>query len=130
MANGATFKADLSKWATKFSLDMDALARQTAQEVSLGVVSDTPVDTGFLRGSWQPSLKAPVVAKGVGNPGALIGVVVADMKAGDTYWMTNNAKYAEFVEFGTSRMAGRFFTTNNVTRFPDIAARVARSLAK
>lgn len=129
MSSGLNFKADLTKWAQQFSLNMDGLARQVSQEIALNVVTDTPVDTGFLRGSWQPSLKAPLVANG-GDPASKIGLVVTNMKAGDTFWMTNNASYAGFVEFGTSRMAGRFFTTKNVTRFPEIAAKVARSLAK
>lgn len=129
MSDGLNFKADLSKWATQFSLDMDALARQVSQEIAFNVVKDTPVDTGFLRASWQPSLNAPDVSKG-GDPASKIGLVVTNIKAGDKFWMTNNASYAEFVEFGRSRMAGRFFTTKNVTRFPEITARVARSLAK
>jgi HK97 gp10 family phage protein len=42
--------------------------------------------------------------------------------------MTNNASYARFVEFGTSRMPGRFFLTDTVTRWKSIVAKVAKRL--
>lgn len=135
MANGAQFKASIKDWATKFPQKMDALARQTAYSVSELVVMGTPVDTGFLRSSWQPSIGAPKPGQGqavgeasLGAAMSQIGLTIPQLKAGEHFYMTNNAKYAEFVEFGTTKMAGRFYVTDNVKRWPQIVAKVARSL--
>lgn len=123
-SNGRTFNLELKKWAGDFAGDMDALARQTCLTISENVVKSTPVDTGFLRGSWQPSLNAPVVGEGV----ATIGAVASQVKAGDIYWMTNGAQYAPFVEFGTSRMAGRFYVTDNMKKAPSVVSKLAKEL--
>lgn len=128
MANGRTFRLDLSRWANATEEKLDAVVRQTCQELAQRVVADTPVDTGFLRASWQPSIGAPAdVAPGQGAPGT-VSLVAAQVKAGETFFMLNNAKYGPFVEYGTSKMAPRYFVTDNVKRFPSVAARYARTL--
>jgi HK97 gp10 family phage protein len=57
-----------------------------------------------------------------------VALSIANMKAGDTFWMTNNASYARFVEFGTSKMAGRFFVTDTVAQWKSVVAAVAKRL--
>lgn len=135
MTTPRIFQAELNKWANGVEGDLEALARQVCMELSERVVISTPVDTGFLRSSWQPSLNSPEKGKGsiggsVGAVTAHIGAVVSDLKVGDIYWMTNNAKYAPFVEFGTAKMAGRFYVTDNMKKFPAIVAQVAAELTK
>lgn len=133
MATGRTFRIDLQKWANATQEKLDALVRQTCQEVAYNVVRDTPVDTGFLRGSWQPSIGKPEGAVGKTDPsGAIaaaeVSLVAAQMKAGERFFMINNAKYARFVEYGTSKMAPRYFVTDNVKRFSAIVRKYARQL--
>lgn len=132
MANGRTFNAQLRDFAARFPQKLDALARQTCQEVSERVINDTPVDTGFLRSSWQPSLGKPEAANGaVGQQGKAlteISLTIPQMRAGDVYYLTNNAEYARFIEFGTSKMAGRFMVTDNVKRWPAIVEAVQKDL--
>lgn len=141
MAGGREFKAKLGNWAKATSAQLDGLARQSAQEMAERVVMATPVDTGFLRSSWQPALGKPAASygkefglAGSGAPAAAaqaltaIGVTISDMKAGDHFHFTNGANYAEFVEFGTSRMAGRFMVTDNVKRWNQIVQKTATEL--
>ena len=130
MQNGREFNLDIQDWAKRFTGSMDALARQTCQQMAEDVVQDTPVDTGFLRGSWQPSLNTPEISGDGenGNPSIKVAAVISGLRAGDKFWMTNNAEYAQYVEFGTSKMAGRFFVTRNMKRFSDIVSKVAREL--
>lgn len=130
MQNGRQFNFDVNNWAKHFSANVDALARQTCQQLADNVIEDTPVDTGFLKGSWQPSLDTPEVSGDGenGQPSVKVAAVIAGMKAGQTFWMTNNAKYAQYVEFGTSKMAGRFFVTRNVKRFGQIVREVKKDL--
>lgn len=137
MNEGRLFKMHLTKWAGAFAGSMDALARQTVQQLSENVVIDTPVDTGFLRSSWQPSIGSPVAGKGsivdgaaaTGKVMAEVGIVAANMKAGETYYMVNNAEYAPHVEFGTSKMAGRFMVTDNMKKAKHVVAKIAKELA-
>lgn len=127
MGNGREFNLQLSKWASKFQGDMNALARQTCQEIAVNVVKDTPVDTGFLRSSWQPSIGAPAASTG-GNADTKVSIVAASVKAGDIFWMTNNAEYGPYVEFGTRRMRGRFFVTRNVKRAKSVVTKLMQEL--
>lgn len=137
MSSGRLFKMHLTKWAHDFGVSMDALARQTVQELSENVVRDTPVDTGFLRSSWQPSLGEPAKSEGapMSGPAAAskvmseVGIIAAGMKAGDIFYMVNNAEYAPHVEFGTSKMQGRFFVTDNMKRAQSIVAKIVKELS-
>lgn len=144
-ASARSFKADLERWSKTVAGNLDALARQTCLQVSFNVVQDTPVDTGFLRGSWQPSIGDPA-QRGQANldPGGAtvlgeIGLVCQGIKAGDVFWMWNNAAYALRVEFGfvgtdslgrTYNQAGRYFVTDNLKRGPAVVEQVAKSLSK
>ncbi len=130
MATGRDFTIQLDQWAKRFAGDMDALARQVCQEIANNVVTDTPVDTGFLRSSWQPSIGAPASSNGNnnGNPITTVAAVAQGVRAGDVFYMINNAEYAPHVEFGTSKMAGRFFLTRNVKRAPSVVAKLAQEL--
>ena len=133
MSNGQQFNATLGAWARKAGANLDALARQSAQQLADNVVRDTPVDTGFLRGSWQPSIGEPVDAEGKLDPSgaaaqAQIGLTIAGLKAGDRFFMLNNASYAVHLEYGTSKMSGRFFVGDNVKRWPLVVEQMARDL--
>lgn len=128
MADGRTFRLNVGKWADLTQDKLDALVRQTCQELAERVVRDTPVDTGFLRASWQPSIGRPSEqAPGAGSPGT-VSLVASQVKAGEVFYMTNNASYGRYVEFGTSKMAGRYFVTDNVKRFRSVAEKYARQL--
>jgi hypothetical protein len=141
MANGREFKAKLGAWAAKAGEQLDGLARQSIQQMCFQVVADTPVDTGFLRSSWQPSLGTPKAGAGqefgMGGSGASaaaakalasIGVTITDMKLGEKFVLSNNANYALHVEFGTTKMNGRFMVTDNAKRWPQIVSKTANEL--
>lgn len=137
MSDARLFKMHLTEYANKFGVAMDALARQTAQELSENVVADTPVDTGFLRSSWQPALNGITAGQGSAIAGgaaaakvmASVGIVASDMKAGDTYFFTNNAEYALHVEFGTVNMAGRYMVTSNMKNAQNVVSKIVKELA-
>lgn len=133
MKSGREFNIQLANWQNRFKGDLDALARQTCQQISLNVVRDTPVDTGFLRSSWQPSIGQPRSGKGKENDDgarvvSAVALTSAQMRAGQKFWMVNNANYANYVEFGTSRMRARLFVTRNVKRAKSVVSRIAREL--
>lgn len=128
-----TFRAQIANWNRRTKEELDAIARQTSQAMGQKVVYATPVDTGFLRGSWQPSIGEPINADGSPDPGggttvAKVAVVAAQVISGQTFYMMNNAKYAGFVEHGTSKMAGRHYVLGTVKQWPKVVNEVLAEL--
>jgi len=113
------FNAGLEGWFAKTKVNWDAGVRAIAGRMAENIIRRTPVDTGFLRNNWYPSLNvkedappAPVkqgdvwsIAKG--DPTAAVLSLYATGKAGDIFYLQNGVPYAAFVEFGTARMAPR-----------------------
>lgn len=111
-----TFKASIAAFADKAKDNAAGVVRQTCQEMAVRVVAGgggapgTPVDTGFARGSWQPSLNTPAVKAGQADPTAAqalsdIAQVAAQMQPGDTFYYLNNCSYIEQLENGHSQQA-------------------------
>jgi hypothetical protein len=117
MANGREFKAKLGAWAAKAGEQLDGLARQSIQQMCFQVVVDTPVGMG---GSGASAAAAKALAS--------IGVTITDMKLGEKFVLSNNANYALHVEFGTTKMNGRFMVTDNAKRWPQIVSKTANEL--
>lgn len=108
---GKRFAADISRILKKAGKHMDAVAQLTCQDLAIMVVDGgngspgTPVDTGNARGHWQPSLNSAELAVGTGEPLGQIALVTAKMKAGDRFFMLNNAAYILRLEYGWSQQA-------------------------
>lgn len=121
-----TFKLRMAmrQWKAETVEAREGLARQSIQELAKRIVENTPVDTGFLRGSWQPSIEKMIVNTGTRAPkglrtalkgahtpeargaaasgyvGPKVAGVVLGMKLGDKFYMSNNAAYAMRIEYG------------------------------
>lgn len=131
--NARVFRAAIGEWKKATQAQLEGLARQTCLEISEEVVRATPVDTGFLRGSWQPAIGEPQTKDGKPDPAgaqtiASVSAVANNVKPGDRFYMMNNASYASFVEFGTSKMAGRFYVQGTIKKWPMIVEKVAAEL--
>lgn len=105
------------------------------QEMSIQLIYDTPVDTGFLRGSWfySKELEGTNQREVTDKSGhSTLGAIVLDLKnfnlAGDNF-IINNAAYARFVNDGTSRMRGRRMIEKAINKAPFIANKVAQRIA-
>ena len=127
------FRAKIEGWKNATKAQIEGIARQTCMEMAERVVRATPVDTGFLRGSWQPAINAPELKDGSPDPsgGQSIAEVMAvgnAVKPGDHFYMLNNASYAKFVEYGTSKMAGRFYVQGTVKQWQAVVSQVAAEL--
>ncbi len=139
----STFTAQIKAFAEKSQEKIEAVVKQSAQEV-LSIASETgpsnavkpkknlgaggtgrmPVDTGFLRGSMIAELNGAVVAGGDGA----FALAVGSMDLGDVIFAGWTANYARHVEYGTSKMAGAFFVLNAAQQWQDIVARNAEML--
>lgn len=129
---GEQFKKSLNGWAAKAGDRLEALARQAAQATAEQVVRNTPVDTGFLRGNWQPAIGQPNVAVGKagsgGEPGTLVALTIAQFKTGTRFYFTNATSYARPLEYGTSVMEPRFYVRRAVARWRQTVKEQALSL--
>ena len=143
---GAMYMAALDAWREKANGGMVALARQSIYDICVNVVLDTPVDTGFLRGGWQPNIGGILDALGKGSQGfdkggamatAAVGLKMVDLEVGDTFYMTNRTAYALRLEFGFVgedslgrhyNQAGRYYVTNNVARWQLVVEHRAKQI--
>lgn len=141
--DGKTFEAAIGKWAEAMPEKLEAFARQVVQELGKRVVEATPVDVGFLMGSWQPSIGEPSLThEGKNDAGgtalsAAIAVVLPEITTGVRFYLMNNAVYARRLEYGfvgedslgrTYNQAGRFYVTDTAKAWPEICRAVARDM--
>lgn len=147
MAN-EEFKADIGKFIEKAIGQHDRFLREFVQDFALAVIKDTPVATGFLRASWYIGINNPggrkVTTEGQRSGAQAtqesldrIGLEILGAKAGDTVYLSNNAKYAARIEFGFSgtdalgrvyNQRPRAMVRRNIARAEDIAQGVLRRI--
>lgn len=131
------FAAAIGDFANETEDKILAVFRDASDEVIDRMRGYTPVVTGFLAGTIQGSLNEPVPinpnakgGKASMSPDASAGqvsLVVADAQLGDTIYGCFTMAYAEFVEYGTTRMAPRGMVRRAASQWQVI---VNQSIAK
>lgn len=126
----STFTAQIKAFADKSKEKVEAVIKQSAQEVfstaqtPKAMGGRMPVDTGTLRGSLMSDINGSRV--GVGPDSYVLAI--AGMEAGDVIfagWGGPAAGYARHQEYGTSRMPGNFFMLSAAQQWQAIVARNA-----
>ena len=132
------FATQVSAWVAETKERGDAVLRQSTQEVielMQTPVSDggnMPVKTGFLRASLRAALGEPEVPITFNpNPNGSfaydqteISLVLNGAKLGDIVSAVYGANYAEYVNYGTSKMPPRLFVDLAAQQWPQIVAKV------
>ncbi|HEY6965901.1 MAG TPA: hypothetical protein VI229_00405 [Burkholderiales bacterium] len=140
--DATVLKVTMGRWIKLADDKLAALARQSVQELAETVVNATPVDTGFLRGSWQPSIGEPAAAAGHTDPAgaasmSLVAAEIIKLSPGERFYMMNNAAYARRLEFGFVGedslgrhydQKGRFYVSGSIAKWPQIVKKVAADL--
>lgn len=104
------FSADLTKFLEHFNGNMDKTVRHAAVLTSQGVIMNTPVDTGRLRGNWQFGRELPpqgeLTLLDTSGAAAIARIAgqVTNLKAGGECWVVNNLPYSGRIEYGHSRV--------------------------
>lgn len=98
-------KAQAAEWAKKTKGKVKEWAIETLQDLNQEVVYNTPVVTGFLRGSWWATIGEAGSSGGSADPSggqaiARLNLTALSLELGDTYTVYNGAAYAARVEFG------------------------------
>jgi HK97 gp10 family phage protein len=113
----ARFEDEVNNWVRGTRQEMKKGVRQATFGLFEGLSDNTPVRTGFLRGSWQVNLNSSAAEEGEYDKSGTIGKsaaldVLGDYRVGDTIYILNSAYYARFVEFGTQHIQPRLFATS------------------
>lgn len=101
-----SFAVDLGRFAEKAKAEADKKAREIALHLFRGVIMNSPVDTGRLRGSWGIGV---VATSGSGDRldksgAAALGEVVQALRPGvflngGELWLATNLPYARRIEY-------------------------------
>lgn len=135
------FSAQVDAWIRQSEQRFEAVFRESAQRViaemqkPVGAGGNMPVDTGFLRASLLATTGSPpqirkdhVPEKGASYLGddaaGQVALVIAGAGIGQTIYACYTAAYAAFVEYGTSKMAGRGFVRLAAQRWQQIVDQV------
>lgn len=92
----------LKDLADRLEANLETLIKAVKIEIFSGVVSDTRVDTGRLRGNWQATTGQPAAFASLlrtDKTGSQVNAeIVATVKADTIDYLTNNLPYAEVWE--------------------------------
>lgn len=103
--------------------DIGKIMKYAALKITQELVKATPVDTGFARASWIPSIGKPTDQVG-GSPSTPSNNAQAQGQAsilrytvdqGDIY-ITNNVNYMEWLNLGHSEQAEHEFVEDAIAR--------------
>ncbi len=125
-----TFTAQLEDFADKTADTLEAVAKQSIQDVfeeaqtPVAQGGRMPVDTGFLRNSLQAGLNGTTSLTG---PDAYV-LAVAGMELGDVVFGGWTAEYAVHVEFGAQGRPARAFMRSAAQQWQDIVNRNAKAV--
>lgn len=101
-------------------VDIQQLAIDVIIKIALDIyrntIRKTPVDTGLLRNSWFIALNEVTDQIGLAGETLPSGQELAALETvpGDTLFIFNNVEYAEYIEFGTDRIAPRLMLTRSI----------------
>lgn len=127
-----SFAKDVQRFTVKTGDAEDRIVRGITLALFNGIILDTPVRDGRLRGDWQTTVgKAASGENGRVDPTgrAAMAEVAANtpLGAGQETYLTNSMPYAELIEDGGSQQAPEGMAKRNVDR---IQRNLAREISK
>tara|TARA_R110002167_G_scaffold42512_13_gene129165 strand:+ start:6546 stop:7025 length:480 start_codon:yes stop_codon:yes gene_type:complete len=141
----ATFSAQVSSWVAETRARIDAVARQSAQDV----IEETRkprsrggrmrYDTGFLASSLMASTASMPNIKNGNRPDAggsyspdsgQVSLVIAGWNVGEPLYAGFTADYALHREYGSNGQAGDAFVRSAAMRWQEFVSKNARELKR
>jgi len=92
-----SFSSDMHKWAIKTERRTEEVSRAIKISLFTGIIRDTRVDTGRLRGNWQTSTGEPKFTTTLRRDttgSKAMQEAIKNITAYGTDYMTNNLAYA------------------------------------
>lgn len=130
-----SFSAAVDSWVQATKERTEAVFHKAAEKVAEEVQDRTPIDTGFLRASFQASGAAmPAIRPEYrGAPSASyaadigpIQLIIRGVPVGGTVYLGFTASYAPYIEYGTSKMRPRRMVAQTAQRWPQIVQESVR----
>lgn len=94
-----------AQWANKTEHTLDQVARVIKIKLFTGIIMDTRVDTGRMRGNWQTTTNSPKLTEtsntdrlSIGQEGGLAYEQAIDKVTSGVDYLTNNVPYVAFWE--------------------------------
>lgn len=129
-----SFSAQIEAWAHKVEGAIEAVFRESVQELVSQMQALVPVDTGFLKASLRASTSA-MPALSLNNPGGTftpdngqIELVIMAADVGDTIYLGYTAKYGAYVHYGSGGRPPRPWVDLVAQRWSSIVADRASEL--
>lgn len=100
-----SFAADIEQFAGDAIDHVEKIRRVFIGKLCVVIIDRTPVQTGYLKGNWQPSIGAPAMdevprkSKEGGYVKALAAEVLSKLKGDETFYFSNNAPYILVIEY-------------------------------
>lgn len=94
-------KVNIASWAKKTQSTIDEAARAIQFSLFKGVILDTRVDTGRMRGNWQCSQGSPIKTVTTRNDKAgqvTVSEMSQNIGVGSITYLTNNVPYVGVYE--------------------------------
>lgn len=101
----STFALDIGKFARKFGIQGNTVARKIIFDIQRDTMLASPVDTGALRSNWfvglnsPPSTMDPDLSDGGARAKTGAAAALKPFAWGNTVYMANNLPYAHKIEF-------------------------------
>ena len=109
----------IGEWARKAEMSLDEAVRGITIKLFSGVIMDTRVDTGRMRGNWQTSVGSPVSGETIvtdKSGGSTVGSMTSKIQSGALNIMTNNVPYAPYWEQQDGMMAKNMARITRIIR--------------
>lgn len=98
MASPEEFKISIDKWVHGADRKGEEFASTFCLELASEIQENTPVKTGNLKSQWRASINGE--ASDI-EEGTTAEEAVSGLRVGDSFFFTNHAAYAIYVEYGT-----------------------------
>ncbi len=122
MATLRQIEIKLDSLSRRLDVGVSTLIRPIAVGIGRALARATPVDTGFALGNWRPAINAPAtVPVSILDPSgestvAKIETIAKRFRAGDSFFIVNNAPYITALDRGHSPQAPPGFIADSVRR--------------
>ncbi len=127
MATLRQLSGRLRRVELRLNRGIEQLIGTVGDEVGKALVPATPVDTGFARGNWRPTLNVPASrpVTFLDPTGAAtiarIKAVSQSFRLGDILFIVNNAPYIGLLNAGRSPQASAGFVAASVEKGVNVA---------
>lgn len=98
--------AQAARIGERLKKHIESIFKALCLELDRELRKSTPVDTGFARANWVPSVASPHVGVGVAGAHAVgVGNVMSFKLSDGALWVSNGVSYVAILNYGTSSQA-------------------------